>query len=430
MGLGPSTKETTLHHYRDPLTEALVLDNEVDFPGVVLLGTSDDYARKMLIAQRTGAWIEAMRVDGALVSLDSWGNCHIDFTSVIEALGERRIPLVGLSFVGNQAAFVVTNSYMGTIIDLNKTSAGVESLVVGQNTADELDAKKALSILKMKIRKKNPERHFAFDAQSLVSSAPSSVGSGNAEREVRRIMRRIFPVREVRLGERTTYANQSLDICTASVPRIVSNYAEIQDMSVKVIAPRQHDVPVNSILDFSPIVTKVAGRPGEGISHAFSGLCVLLTAVEESGFQPANCGAAAGVLGEKVIFGRRGTPDLEDYIIQVDVRLAPGQGRTREGICAAHQACDELVQEIRTVLRGLESSLASVKEELWDKERRGAMRIVLIKLVAGLGCLYDTVLLPPEPCGCLGGTSIMDLGNMNLLLSPNEYRDGMVHSMY
>ena len=53
-----------------------------------------------------------MRADGVIVSIDSWGNSHVDFTAVLEALGERNIPAVGLSFVGTEAAFVVTNPYM------------------------------------------------------------------------------------------------------------------------------------------------------------------------------------------------------------------------------------------------------------------------------------------------------------------------------
>ena len=110
MGTGPSTKETTLHHYHDPLCKVLVMDTEVDFLGIVLAGTSDDNEHKTFVARRIGALIEAMRPDGVLVSIDSWGNCHIDFASVIEAVGERNIPVVGLSFVGTQAAFVVVNS--------------------------------------------------------------------------------------------------------------------------------------------------------------------------------------------------------------------------------------------------------------------------------------------------------------------------------
>ena len=31
MGIGPSTKETTLHHFRDPLVDELCDDTDIDF---------------------------------------------------------------------------------------------------------------------------------------------------------------------------------------------------------------------------------------------------------------------------------------------------------------------------------------------------------------------------------------------------------------
>ncbi len=50
---------------------------------------------------------------------------------------------------------MVTNQYMDTIVDINKSKEGVETNVVGENNISKLDAKKALALLKLKIRKKN-----------------------------------------------------------------------------------------------------------------------------------------------------------------------------------------------------------------------------------------------------------------------------------
>lgn len=413
MGLGPSTKETTLHYYRDPIVERLTQDAEVDFAGVMLMGTSDSLEQKQLVARRAGAWAEAMCLDGAIVSLDSWGNCHIDFAEVMESLGERRLPLVGLSFVGNQAAFVVRNSSMDSIIDLNKTTEGVESLIVGQNTTVELDALKALSILKNKIRKKCPERDFSV----------------HNSRNLRRLIRRHFAVEAVQSGLQTELTGRCLVVNPQTLPAIAAHYPQVRHLSLRCIRPGEHQVPVNSILDFSPIAAKNAGRPGEGISHVVSGVQLMLTAVEESGFQPVNCGSAHGILAEKVVLGRCGTPNADDWILNVDVCLADGQGRTREGIYAAHCAGDEVLQPLRQLLCNMGSSQASLKEELWDVRRQGAMRVLYLKLVAGLGCLYDTRIMPQEPGGCLKSTSVMDVGNLPLLFSSNEMRDGMLHSL-
>ena len=196
-----------------------------------------------------------------------------------------------------------------------------------------------------------------------------------------------------------------------------------------MIAPEKRDIPVNSILDFAPVAAKVAGRAGEGITHVFSGLQVILTAVEESGFQPTNMGSADGILDRRVVFGRPGTPG-DDYLLHVDVVLAEGQSRSRAGIMAAHQACDDVLQELRETLRALPSSDAASKEEFWDVVRPGGYKIALVKLVSGLGCRYDTLLFPREPGGYRGGKSIMDRSNnVQIVITPNEYRDGVLHSL-
>lgn len=420
MGTGPSTKETTLHHYHDPLCNALVTDPNVDFLGLIVAGTSDDNDHKAFVARRIGALIESMRADGVLISIDSWGNCHIDFAAVLEAIGERGIPLVGLSFVGTQAAFVVVNSYMQGIIDLNKTSEGVESLVVGENTATALDATKALAILKTKIRGKTPEKSWQV----------------SETRNLRRLLLRSFAVKEIRLGnDRADFSGGRLSLNLEHLQeagRAACNSMSdlVSTCSVRVLDPSQRDVLVNSILDFSPVAAKGTGRIGEGISQVFSGFCVMLTAVEETGFQPTNIGASNGILGEKVCFSRPGTPDPGDFILNIDVILKEGHARTREGIMAAHAVCDAVVRPIRDTLRSLPSSVATIKAEYWDTVRYGGYKIALVKLVPGLGCLYDTLLFPEDPAGYTGGKSIMDrTNNVPFLITPTEYRDGALHSL-
>lgn len=155
MGIGPSTEETTLHHFRDPLLNVVSNDDEVDLLGVIVEGTPEVVADKVFVAQRGADLAEAMRTDGVIVSIDSWGNSHVDFATVIEEVGKKGIPVVGMSFVANQASFVVTNRYMDTIVDFNKTAEGIETEVVGENSVVELDAVKALALLKLKMKKSN-----------------------------------------------------------------------------------------------------------------------------------------------------------------------------------------------------------------------------------------------------------------------------------
>ncbi|SHH01746.1 glycine/sarcosine/betaine reductase component B subunit [Tepidibacter thalassicus] len=153
MGIGPSTKETTLHHFRDPLLDVVSNDKDIDLLGVMVVGTPQDNKEKYFVGQRAAAWVEAMRADGVIISVDGWGNSHVDYANTIEEIGKRGIPVVGLSFIGTQAKFVVTNKYMDTIVDFNKSKEGVETQVVGENTVNKLDAKKALAFLKLKMRR-------------------------------------------------------------------------------------------------------------------------------------------------------------------------------------------------------------------------------------------------------------------------------------
>ena len=153
MGVGPSTKETTLHHFRDPLLKVLAEDEDFDLQGIIVAGIPQDNVSKERTGERIGAWVEALRSEGAIVSADSWGNSDIDFANTVEQIGSRGIPVVGLSFCGTSGQFVVTNPYMDTIVDINKSAEGIETDVVGENSLTEMDARKAAALLKLKMRK-------------------------------------------------------------------------------------------------------------------------------------------------------------------------------------------------------------------------------------------------------------------------------------
>lgn len=153
MGVGPSTKETSLHHFRDPLLEVLGEDTDVELVGIIVVGTPQDNLEKERVGQRTAQMLEAMRVDGCILSCDGWGNSHVDYANTFEEIGKRNIAVVGMTFNGTQAKFVITNKYMDTIVDINKSAEGIETEVVGENTADRLDAKKAVAFLKLKMRR-------------------------------------------------------------------------------------------------------------------------------------------------------------------------------------------------------------------------------------------------------------------------------------
>ncbi len=153
MGIGPSTKETTLHHFRDPLLDVISSDDDVNLLGVVIVGTPQSNEDKYFVGKRAAICMQALNVDGAIISVDGFGNSHVDYANTIQEIASRNIPVVGMSFVGTQGKFVTTNEYMDTIVDLNKSEDGIETLRVGENSSVILDAKKAVSLLKLKIRR-------------------------------------------------------------------------------------------------------------------------------------------------------------------------------------------------------------------------------------------------------------------------------------
>ncbi|MBP1744471.1 MAG: proline reductase [Firmicutes bacterium] len=156
MGVSTSTKETTLHYFRDPLLDVVSADRDVDLAGIIIAGTPQDNESKYFLGARVADWAEAMRLEGVIVTLEGWGNDHVDFANTIEELSKRGISVSGLSFVGGEG-FVVSNRYMDAIVDFCKSESGYESGLVGENTVDELDARKALAYLKLKMNKRKPE---------------------------------------------------------------------------------------------------------------------------------------------------------------------------------------------------------------------------------------------------------------------------------
>ena len=56
MGVGPSTKETTMHHFKDPLVRVFGNDPDIDFQGVIVVGTPQDNVLKNIVGQRVAKW--------------------------------------------------------------------------------------------------------------------------------------------------------------------------------------------------------------------------------------------------------------------------------------------------------------------------------------------------------------------------------------
>ena len=146
--IGPASKEMSRHYWREPLVLEALHDPEVDLCGVVFVGSPQINAEKFYVSKRVGHTVEMMDADGAFVTTEGFGNNHIDFASHIEQIGMRGTPVVGMSYCAVQGALVVGNKYMNYMVDNNKSEAGIENEILGNNTLCQEDAVRALAMLK------------------------------------------------------------------------------------------------------------------------------------------------------------------------------------------------------------------------------------------------------------------------------------------
>ncbi len=161
--IGPATKETSRHYWREPIVIEAINDEEIDLAGVVFVGSPQANSEKYYVSRRLGMLIESMDVDGAIIQTEGFGNNHVDFASHHEQVGKRNVPVVGMSFCANQGALVVGNKYMKNMIDLNKSEEGIENEILANNTVCKEDAIRAIQMLKntmVSIEIKAPEPKF------------------------------------------------------------------------------------------------------------------------------------------------------------------------------------------------------------------------------------------------------------------------------
>ena len=146
--IGPASKEMSRHYWREPLVLEALHDEEVDLCGVIFVGSPQINAEKFYVSRRVGHTVEMLDADGAFVTTEGFGNNHIDFASHIEQIGMRGVPTVGMSYCAVQGALVVGNKYMQYMVDNNKSEAGIENEILGNNTLCQEDAIRALAMLK------------------------------------------------------------------------------------------------------------------------------------------------------------------------------------------------------------------------------------------------------------------------------------------
>lgn len=241
---------------------------------------------------------------------------------------------------------------------------------------------------------------------------------------MRRLVIRAFHVDQVAVSDTAAYEDGLLTIPTD----FSFDRDRIRSYSIDIVKPGDHDRPINTIMDIIPISAKVLGRLGEGITHTCTGVYLLLTGADEKGRQMNEFGASDGNMQEKLMLDRAGTPASTDLIIHLDVVLNPEYPFDRQLVNAAFELSDRLIAPVRDVLRGLDGRTADESHEFYDTIRPDGIKVALIKQIAGQGAMYDNRVLPSEPSG-MDGISIIDMQNMPIVLSPNEYRDGALRAL-
>ena len=154
MGVGPSTKETSLHHFRDPLIRVLGEDPGIDLMGVLVYGSMEGNEEKIRNSRTAAVIAECARPDGVIVETDGWGNLDVDYVNCVNEVGERGIPVAGLNWSGTAGTFVVESPYLDNVVDFNKNPEGIESNIVGENNYTEDDVRECLKRLKIAMLKK------------------------------------------------------------------------------------------------------------------------------------------------------------------------------------------------------------------------------------------------------------------------------------
>ena len=249
------------------------------------------------------------------------------------------------------------------------------------------------------------------------------------EKILRRLVIKSFHIGKVETGSKFSVEKGILTIDSQLTNDIVKNEELVEKIEVNIIKPGDYNRKINTIMDIIPISTKVLGNLGEGITHTLTGVYVMLTGADTEGKQMHEFGSSEGILSEQMVFGRAGTPSINDYIIHFDVTLKGGLPYERKLPLAAFRSCDNFIQNIRELLKEKDGREATESHEFHDKIRPDSKKVVIVKQIAGQGAMYDNQLFSSEPSGLSGGISIIDIANVPMIISPNEYRDGALRAM-
>ncbi|WMJ88187.1 D-proline reductase (dithiol) proprotein PrdA [Anaerocolumna sp. MB42-C2] len=273
-------------------------------------------------------------------------------------------------------------------------------------------------------------KQFGFSPAEEIQLAAGQVlpEPQKEDKVIRTLHQKEYQVKKILLGDSTSFESGVLTINKGIIKKAKDCNPLVKEVEMDIITPDNHHIFTNTIMDIIPIAAKVNGRLGEGETAVISGAVFCLTGLDEKGVQIHEFGSCEGYIDEKIAFGRPGCPDDTDIMIRINVIIQEGTGMERRGPFAAHCACDVIIQEIREVLKKTKEPV--YKEDIFrDVHKYGRPRVVLVKEIMGQGAMHDNIICPTEPSGVPGGQKNVDLGNIPVMLSPNEVLDGGIHAL-
>jgi len=267
----------------------------------------------------------------------------------------------------------------------------------------------------------------AFTVPPAAPVAPAAKPAGE-KKVIRTLLKKHIKITDAVIGTETKIADGVITIDGAIVEKAVKEDPLCKSLKLDVIHPSERHIYTDTIMDVCPIATKVEGALGEGVTKVADGVVFLLTGVDEDGVQVHEFGSSEGYLDEKMYFGHPGCADPGDIIIRCHAVIAKNTGMTRPGPFAAHKCEDYIIQAVRDELKKYEGEVVR-EEHCEDLRREGNPRVVLVKEIMGQGAMHDNVICPVEPCGVKGGQKNVDCGNVPIMLTPNQVRDGSIHAL-
>ncbi|WP_444641746.1 D-proline reductase (dithiol) proprotein PrdA [Caproiciproducens sp. R1] len=272
-----------------------------------------------------------------------------------------------------------------------------------------------------------PSEAVAAAAPAALSAAVPSAAQGE-DKTLRTLTKKYFQAADVVIGEKTSFEDGVLTLDRGLLEKALLADPLVKEIKMDVIKPADRHIYTDTIMDVCPIAAKVSGTLGEGVTHVMEGAVFMLTGVDEDGTQVHEFGSSEGYLDEKMAFGNPGCADENDIIIRVETIIQRHTGMERRGPLAAHKCEDVIIQAARDVLKT--ANQAPLREEICrDVKKYGRPRVILVKEIMGQGAMHDNILCPNEPCGVTGGQKNVDLGNVPVMLSPNEVLDGGIHAL-